>query len=299
MSGGDQSIREIDLLAYADGRLDADPQRKAEVEAYLREHPVEAARVRVQIEQNAQIRARFAQVLDEPVPSRLKAVVEPHVAAKGIRRVARLDVAACLMLAVGTVGWWLGATMYRPSTQVQDFLHQAAFTYRLEAAGGATVPASIDASHLDWFSKQIASELQPPDLSKYGYHLVDQHLMTRDGGRHAVRLIFANPQGHSIDLVREMRWQEEGSPELRVMKNGDVTVAYWLDGPLIYGLVGQLGRDRLLELAGAVRRSSRMLQDAAPKHVNSEALSGADAPMLPEASHRVEPMQPPSPSGRM
>jgi hypothetical protein len=178
-------------------------------------------------------------------------------------------------------------------------LHQAAFIYRLEAAGGATVPASIDARQLDWFSKQIASKLRPPDLSEYGYRLIDQHLMTRDGGRHAVRLIFANPQGHSIDLVREMRWQEEGSPELRVMKNGDVTVAYWLDGPLIYGLVGQLGRDRLLELAGAVRRSSRMLQDAAPKHVNSEALSGADAPMPPEASHRVEPMQPPSPLGRM
>jgi hypothetical protein len=128
---------------------------------------------------------------------------------------------------------------------------------------------------------------------------VDRHLTTRDGGRHAVRLIYANPQGHSIDLVREMRWQAEDIPELRVTKDGDVMVAYWLDGPLIYGLVGQLGRDRLLELAGAVCRSSRMLQDAAPKHVNSEALCGADAPMLPEASHRVEPMQPPSPSGRM
>jgi anti-sigma factor RsiW len=233
------------------------------------------------------------------VPSRLKAVVEPHVAAKGIRRVARLDIAACLMLAVGALGWWLGATMYRPSTQVQDFLHQAAFTYRLEAAGGGTVPASIDARQLDWFSKQIASELQPPDLSAYGYRFVDRHLTTRDGGRHAERLIYTDPQGRRIDLVREMRWQEEDIPELRVMKNGDVTVAYWLDGPLIYGLVGQLGRDRLLELAEAVRRSSRMLQDAAPKHVNSQALSGADAPVLPEASHRVEPMEPPAPAGRM
>jgi anti-sigma factor RsiW len=300
MSGGDQSIREIDLLAYADGRLDTDPQRKAEVEAYLREHPADAARARVQIEQNAQIRARFEQVLAEPVPPRLKAVVAPQVAAQGVRRVARLDVAACLMLVVGALGWWLGATMYRPSTQVQDFLHQAAYTYRLEAAGGATVPASIDARQLDWFSKQIASELQPPDLSEYGYRLMDQHLMVRNGGRHAVRLMYATPQGRRVDLVREMRWQEDETPELRVTKDGDVTIAYWLDGPLIYGLVGQLGQDRLLELAEAVRRSSRMLQDAAPKHVNAEPLPGIDTPtILPEASHRVEPVQPPSPLGRM
>jgi len=128
---------------------------------------------------------------------------------------------------------------------------------------------------------------------------VDRYLTTRDGGRHAERLIYTDPQGRRIDLVREMRWQEDDIPELRVTKDGDVMMAYWLDGPLIYGLVGQLGRDRLLELAEAVRRSSRMLEDMAPKHVNAEPPSGADAPMLPEASHRVEPMPPPSPLGRM
>ena len=58
MTDRHHSIREIDLLAYADGLFDTDPGRKAEVEAYLREHPEEAARVRDYADQNDKIRRK-------------------------------------------------------------------------------------------------------------------------------------------------------------------------------------------------------------------------------------------------
>jgi anti-sigma factor RsiW len=298
MSGSDR-LREIDLLAYADGLLDSDPLRKAEVETYLREHPTEAARVHAYMEQNAQIRAHFEQVLEEPVPPRLKTAVEPHVAAIGARRVAQLGIAVSLMLAVAAVGWWLGVTMQGPSPQVQGFLHQAVSTYRLGEQGGPPDLAPVKASLLGWFSERIAPELQPPDLSDQGYTLVDRRLMTR-GGRHAVQLNYANAQGHRINLVWGTRWQEDEIPKLRIMEDGEVMVAYWLDGPMIYGLVGQLKRDQLLELAKTVRRSLRLIQDTGRYQVNSSILSEAGArTTVPEDSHHMDPKQPPSPSGRM
>jgi anti-sigma factor RsiW len=294
MNGGDQIIGEIDLLAYADGLLDADPQRKTEVETYLRRRPAEAARVRAYIEQNAQIRAHFEQVLDEPVPPRLRTALEPHVAATRTRRVAQLCIAASLMLAVGAGGWWLGVTMHRPSAEVQAFLREAISVYRLGEQSRPSAPTPIKASQLDGFSQRSVLAIQAPDLSGHGYTVVDRRLKTR-GGRYAVQWTYASPQGHRINFVWATRWQEEEIPKLRITEDGKVKIAYWLDRPLIYGVVGQLERDELVALANAVRRSARIIHDAVPTQVDSRVLSGTDARTTrSEDNHRVDPMQRPA-----
>src|SRR3546814_5054695 len=66
-----QPIGEIDLLAYADGLLDDDPGRKAEVENYLQARPVEASRLRDYTQQNEEIRKLYGLAMAEPVPDRL------------------------------------------------------------------------------------------------------------------------------------------------------------------------------------------------------------------------------------
>ena len=70
------AVRAIDLMAYADGLLDADPERKAEVETYLRQHPEEDARVRDYAAQNDAIRRLYRPVLSAPVPERLRAALD-------------------------------------------------------------------------------------------------------------------------------------------------------------------------------------------------------------------------------
>ena len=279
MSGGDRLIGELDLLAYADGLLDADPQRKAEVETYLHEHPAEALRIRAYMDQNAQIRAHFGPVLDEPIPPRLTRVLEPRPVVPGGRRFARFGMAASLVLAVGGLGWWLGATLHRSPAQVEGFLHQVVSGYRLGEESDYPGSARVKTGALDWFSDRIELGLRPPDLSKQGYILVDRRLVI-EGGRRAVQLIYKDRQGRRISLFLRLRWKEDKTPEVRIVENGGVRVAYWLDGPLIYGLVGHLKRDQLMALAKAARRSPQFIRDTLSTHVNSRALPGVEPDII-------------------
>jgi anti-sigma factor RsiW len=59
-------VTEAELHAWVDGQLA--PARRAAVDAYLSQHPAEAARLQAYRAQNAGLRALFQPVLDEPVP---------------------------------------------------------------------------------------------------------------------------------------------------------------------------------------------------------------------------------------
>ena len=58
---------ERDLMALADGRIDADSERAAELRAHLAAHPEDAARVTAWQRQNEAIRAHYAPALAEAV----------------------------------------------------------------------------------------------------------------------------------------------------------------------------------------------------------------------------------------
>ncbi|MBU1978649.1 MAG: anti-sigma factor, partial [Gammaproteobacteria bacterium] len=64
MSEPMQIVNENELQAYADGRLDE--KRRAEVAAWLANHPAEAGRVEDYRRQNEALHALFDPVLDEP-----------------------------------------------------------------------------------------------------------------------------------------------------------------------------------------------------------------------------------------
>ncbi|MRW88360.1 anti-sigma factor, partial [Pseudoduganella sp. FT26W] len=59
-------VTEAELHAWVDGQLP--PARHAAVDAYLADHPGQAARLHAYRAQNAALRARFNPVLDEAVP---------------------------------------------------------------------------------------------------------------------------------------------------------------------------------------------------------------------------------------
>jgi anti-sigma factor RsiW len=69
-------INDEDLHAYIDGRLDA--ARRLAVAIYLAGHPREAARGEAFRAQKEAIRALFDHVLDQPVPDRLREVMQQH-----------------------------------------------------------------------------------------------------------------------------------------------------------------------------------------------------------------------------
>ena len=71
------------LNAWLDDELDADD--RARVEARLREHPEEAARVRLWAADAEALRARLDGALAEPVPQRLEQVVWSRAPAQAPR----------------------------------------------------------------------------------------------------------------------------------------------------------------------------------------------------------------------
>ncbi len=103
-------IDDLDLLAYVDGMLDTDPQRKAQVEAHLSANPETAAHVAELVAQTNALRAAYGPRLSEPVPDRLQAALDvrsrdaAQTLAAGLRAAAIL----ALMVAAGLTGFMLG-----------------------------------------------------------------------------------------------------------------------------------------------------------------------------------------------
>jgi anti-sigma factor RsiW len=93
-------ITEDDLHAYVDGVLE--PERRAEVAAYLEGHPEMARRVTAFSDQRDQLRQALAPVADEPLPPQLNL---SHIIEKR-RRPSPIwwAIAAMLMLSIGGLG---------------------------------------------------------------------------------------------------------------------------------------------------------------------------------------------------
>jgi anti-sigma factor RsiW len=144
-------IDDLDLLAYADGMLDTDPQRKAQVEAHLRANPKTAAYVAELVAQTHALRAAYGPRLSEPVPARLHAAlaersrdaVQPLAA--GLRAAAIL----ALMAAAGLTGFMLGQATAPTHFAVDDAQRPIQSETILEAPSDGPAPQAISVAPPD------------------------------------------------------------------------------------------------------------------------------------------------------
>jgi anti-sigma factor RsiW len=266
------SIHELDLMAYADGLLDRDPERKREVEAYLQKRPKEAARVRDYTDQNDEIRRLYGPLLAEPVPERLKAALDNRPGTT-LGYIALAAIAASLLLAGGVTGWMIGKSGRSAGWPAQAFVEQAMTTYlrpHLAADSGTAGAVEGAIQPLNWLSQHTAWQLQLPDLTPQGFSLVDKRLITTDGPE-AAQVTYATPSGQRLSLFLRPRWQEE-APQFHFAENEGVTMVYWLDGALVYALVGQLGRQEMLAVVQAVRRSTHRRVSGVVPQVNTQVV---------------------------
>jgi anti-sigma factor RsiW len=276
------AVRDIDLMAYADGLLDADPKRKAEVEIYLRQHPEEGARVRDYAAQNNAIRRLYSPVLREPVPERLQAVLDSRRRRWALGPVARAAIAAGLMLVAGFTGWVIGQRGQSEPWPMHAFVKQMLMTderpYLISSSDSnrALNQAMEERTQpLDWLSDQIAVSLQVPDLTSKGFTLVEKRLVAANGPQ-AVQVIYATPSGRRLSLFLRTRWQDE-MPQFRFAENDGVTMVYWLEGPLAYALAGQLDQQEMMDVVQTLRTSMRhqpqdTMSQIAPETVSPDTL---------------------------
>ncbi len=89
-------MNEEELHAYVDGALD--PARRLNVATYLAAHPWDAARMEAFRAQQEGVRALFDHVLDQPVPERLREIMQRHSIRAALRRFAWALGAVSLMV---------------------------------------------------------------------------------------------------------------------------------------------------------------------------------------------------------
>lgn len=250
-----QAIREAQLHALADGVLPED--QRAAVEAHLRAHPQDAARVDAWREQNRQLRALFDPVLDETVPSALRQAAAPPAANGAWRRPAMQAAAAIALVVAGGAGGWLlrGGDERAASASPVSLARSAAIAhavYTPEVRHPVEVGAEQEAHLVQWLSKRLGSSLRPPVLSPLGYRLIGGRLLPGDGDGPVAQFMYEDGGGKRLTLyvARERAGRQETA--FRYVQEKDLSVFYWIDGQLGYALSASLPKQALGKIADAV-----------------------------------------------
>lgn len=299
----DKTIEDLDLHAYVDGLLNDDPQRKTEVETYLRQSPEAMQRVNAFRAQNAALQKAFGDRIAAPVPQRLYDALNAQPRRNGRRVAIRAAAMAASLFVAGLAGWMLGLNgggdgMLSAAVD-QSYQHFAAAPSDTGASpppvAGAAQPADARIMAGD-----IGIGLKAPDLSRAGYELT-QEWQVSAGGTEMVRLDYdlagtagmaqsastRDEQGFSLFFAP--RWSPEPERMTAAERDG-VSIVYWLEGSYVSTLVTRMPPAEAERAAAAVREamaaerrqpasSGRVAApatqpplDAVPLQVNTEAV---------------------------
>lgn len=251
-------ITEDDLNSLIDRTLD--PARHAEVIAWLDAHPDVAQRIALHSEQADMLRAAFAPVIDEPVPTELdlSRMIEERRRPRRSPRWA-VTAAAVLLLSVGAAGGWsLRGITPVTSEGVQALAREAAASYATYAPDQVR-PVEIRASDRDtlaaWTTKRVGRPVAIPDLAAAGYRLMGGRVVPTEHGPAALFMYDDDRGTRLVMLARPMR--SERDMPMAPHAEGDLNGFAWADNGLGYSLVGGVASDRLHPLADEVRRQIR------------------------------------------
>lgn len=250
MSNDQLPISDIELNAYVDDQLD--PQRRALVESYLAENPEAAEKVRAYRQQNDALHALFDPVLaEQPISlvvnrntSRFRF---PHYSA----------IAATLV--VGVFGGWLAGSMphgdraktLHVSTDLPHMAAMAHVVYTPEVLHPVEVGADQEEHLAKWLTKRLGTPVHAPHLQAVGFKLEGGRLLPGAQGP-AAQFMYQNDEGRRLTLYLRSDLQNTEESSFRYVKEGNVGVFYWVDGPLACALSGDFERETLLSLAQTV-----------------------------------------------
>jgi anti-sigma factor RsiW len=287
------SITDELLSAHVDGELiGADRDR---VEAWLLQHPEDAARVRAWRADREALAGLFNAVLDEPAPEDLKAAVWRSRARPRWPQAAAV---AGLLLAGAVAG---GAGVWQVQQQrhdgqlaqlrvqlaagtAQGWVQRAAFAHSVYVAEPRhAVEVKAQEEHLSrWLTRRIDIPVKLFDLRAQGFELVGGRLLPDGPGKSAQLMYQDSPvSGPPRRVTVYLRKPEQGTDAaFRYEQQGPVGMFYWVEEGAGYALVGDLPKATLLALAQAIYQQHPAVQPAAP---------GASTGPAPAAAPPVSP----------
>ena len=260
------------LSAWLDDELP--PEQRAEVEAWLRENPEDAARVRLWAADAEALRVRLDTVLTEPVPQALTQVAWRKAPdTLPALRWQRWAAAFAVFVIGGATGAGL---MWRlqPELPVLARAGEPAWVHRAAVAHAVYVPevrhaveVKAQEEHLSrWLTKRLTVPVKLFDLRAQGFELVGGRLLPDAAGPSAQLMYQALPEsgatgadGKPLRVTVYLRKPDSNTPAaFRYERQGELGLFYWVEGESAeggacgYALVGALPRDKLLALAEAI-----------------------------------------------
>lgn len=272
-------VSDQDLSDLIDGRLD--PEREAEVRRALDQDPGLTRHYAVLLEQDSMLRHLGDDILREPVPDSLTEILrrrEPEpgegateaepgggaaqpdaeVRPRRWRSSRGPAFAVAFALCLGLVGGWFGRGSLGGS-EVGLFdaaVEQAALSHKLFEASSEPFKnlTASDVLPVGDLPHLFGTPVRAPVLNGSGWTPVGLRTESGQGGN-AVHIAYADEEGNRVTLyVRPLSEAADDVPTNLVEAEG-YDVLYWLDGPLIYALVGDQDRETLAGLARQVYAS--------------------------------------------
>lgn len=248
-------ITEDDLHGYVDRVLA--PERRAEVEAYLAEHPEVARRIAGYAVQRDGLRQALGPIAQEPVPPELSLARMIEARRRPSSRPWLATAAAVLLLVIGGAGGWAWRGMAEPPRAgIAALAREGAENYEVYAAdhSRAVELGAADRPQLvRWLSDRLQRPVAVPDLA--GYRFMGGRLVATPHGP-AGLLMYDDDRGTRLAmLVRPM--EIEGDTPMSEHSQGAVSGVTWADRGLGYTLVGDRPADVLHPLADEARRQIR------------------------------------------
>jgi len=245
-------ITDSDLQAYVDEQLE--PERRQQVESWLRDNPQAATQVREYQQLNDSLHQHYDPILEQPLPAQLSM--------QGGHRHAMLRIAAITawMVIGGVLGWTLHPVAYAPMANHDllstDLVRPAAFAHRIysvEVKHPVEVSAREEKHLVKWLSKRLHTNIKIPDLSAHGFTLVGGRLLPSTD-RMAAQFMYQRADGTRITLYKRHGNWKDSATSFHFSEQNNVGVFYWIDETLAYALVGELQRKELLTLAEEIHR---------------------------------------------
>jgi anti-sigma factor RsiW len=247
---------------YIDGRLSS--REQAAVAGYLLAHPAAASQVETMRRQNEALCGIGQEILEEPIPQRLRSLVaaaaqESAWPRAGGRRWLRLSsfvgaMAAVLLFCVGGVMGWLLHDALAPRPGPQDLIaSNAADVYTFYGAGRdypVDFPPDRTAELVSWINRSFDREIGPADLAGLSYEYRGGQLLPVSGGSIGF-FQYEGPDGARIAVVF---WPGDQPPTKleRIGRKQDVAARYWLGDGVSFAVLSDVDNPDLESAAEAV-----------------------------------------------
>jgi anti-sigma factor RsiW len=242
---------------YVDGRLNE--RDRAAFAAYLLAHPEIAAEVDALRRQNEVMRGLGQEILDEPVPARLRdALHAPKVVSLESRRVRStgfLEAAAAILLFCvgGAVGWFANGTL-APSQSRDDLTLSDAVSAYTFYGGQQGFPIEFPPDRSDelasWISRSFSKEFAPPDLQNLGYLYLGGRLLP--GGPSKIgAFMFENADSEQVVVFF---WPTDAPPQdvIKVSHQDDLEARFWFGDGFGFAVIGHGSVGNIEEVAKTV-----------------------------------------------